>query len=94
MTMTMEEANRIEFDLSNPDNRYPWEDENGEAPFSPCDDCKGCGGEILPENRRIADGCPCNSARGVNHGRVPKNTCTCVLCDPAQTGSTRYPARV
>lgn len=91
MATTMEESNRIEFDLSNPDNRYPWEDENGEAPFSPCDDCKGCGGEILPENRRIADGCPCNSARGVNHGRVPKNTCTCALCDPAQTGSTRYP---
>ena len=33
---------------------------------------------------------PCNSGRGVNHGLVPLKTCTCVECDPAQTGSTRY----
>ena len=46
---------------------------------------------ILPENRRIADGCACNSPRGINHGLVPKNTCTCLTCDPEQTGSTRYP---
>lgn len=83
-------------DLKNPDNRFPREDENGDEegtnglwsgnPAS----CRACGGMILPENREIADGCPCNSPRGVNHGLVPKNTCTCVSCDPAQTGSTRY----
>lgn len=73
-----------------PDDRYPSEDENGSFPYSNPDLCRGCGGMILPENRRVADGCPCNSARGVNHGLVPKNTCTCVTCDPAQTGSTRY----
>ena len=53
--------------------------------------CRGCGKLILPENLRIADGCPCNTRRGINHGLVPANTCTCVVCDPAQTGSTRYP---
>lgn len=77
-----------------PDDRFPWEDENGNDPLGPewsgpPDLCRGCGGMILPENRRIADGCPCNSPRGVNHGLVPKNTCTCPECDPAGTGSTR-----
>lgn len=78
-----------------PDDRYPWEDENGDEhdtgglwSGNP-DLCRGCGGMILPENRRIADGCACNSARGINHGLVPKNTCTCPECDPAQTGSSR-----
>lgn len=87
-------------DLSNPENRYPWEDENGNEhgtnglwSGNP-DSCRACGGMILPENRRVADGCPCNSPRGVNHGLVPKNTCTCVVCDPDQTGSTRYPVDV
>ncbi len=52
--------------------------------------CRGCGAPLrLPENQRIADGCPCNSARGVNHGLVRKNTCTCIECDPEQTGSVR-----
>lgn len=71
------------------DDRFPWEDENGDGPFSPPDSCRGCGGALLPENRTIADACPCNSPRGINHGLVPKNTCTCVECDPAQTGGTR-----
>jgi hypothetical protein len=75
-----------------PDDRYPSEDENGDFPYSNPDLCRACGKMILPENRRIADGCPCNSPRGVNHGLVPKNTCTCLECDPAQTGSTRYPS--
>jgi hypothetical protein len=84
--------------LSNPDDRFPWEDENGldqNGPLwsDPPDLCRACGGMILPENRGIADGCPCNSARGVNHGLVPKNTCTCVECDPNQTGSTRIGSR-
>lgn len=54
--------------------------------------CLGCGKYLELRNARIADGCPCNSKRGVNHGRVPRETCTCVECDPEQTGSTRYPA--
>lgn len=52
--------------------------------------CRACNRALLSENIRVADGCPCNSPRGVNHGLVPKNTCTCNECDPAQTGSTRY----
>lgn len=56
--------------------------------------CRGCEAPLLPENRRVADGCPCNSRRGINHGLVAKDTCTCIECDPAQTGSTRYPAVV
>lgn len=51
--------------------------------------CQGCGDPLLLANRRIADGCPCNSPRGVNHGLVAKNTCTCIICDPARTGGTR-----
>ena len=54
-----------------------------------CHGCRGCGKTLLPNNYTIADGCPCNSPRGINHGLVAKNTCTCVECDPAQTGSTR-----
>ncbi len=56
--------------------------------------CRGCGKTLHAENVRAADGCPCNSARGINHGLVPKDTCTCVVCDPEQTGSTRYPPPV
>lgn len=53
--------------------------------------CNGCSKLLLQENfRLIADGCPCNSARGINHGLVPILTCTCIKCDPEQTGSTRY----
>jgi len=51
--------------------------------------CCGCGKALVLENFRVADGCPCNSPRGVNHGLVPPRTCTCPACDP-QTGSTRY----
>ncbi len=52
--------------------------------------CRGCGKPLLSENNVwCADGCPCNSRRGINHGIVPKDTCTCVECDPAQTGSVR-----
>jgi len=71
-------------------DRYPTEDEHGDFPYSNPDLCRGCGKMILPENRRVADGCPCNSPRGINHGLVPIHTCTCVECDPEQTGSTRY----
>lgn len=68
----------------NKDDMYPQE---GVAElYMPC---QGCGNPLLPVNRRIVDGCTCNSSRGINHGLVPKNTCTCVVCDPAQTGRTR-----
>jgi hypothetical protein len=70
------------------DDLYPLENL-----YAPPSDCRGCGGPLLPEQRRIADGCPCNSRRGINHGLVAKNTCTCVVCDPEQTGSTRYPVQ-
>jgi len=52
--------------------------------------CRGCGKILEWKHLRFADMCPCNSARGVNHGLVPPKTCTCIECDPAQTGSTRY----
>lgn len=52
--------------------------------------CRGCGAMLLSKNYRVADGCHCNAPRGVNHGLVPQATCTCPICDPAQTGSTRY----
>jgi hypothetical protein len=52
--------------------------------------CRGCGG-ALDFTGRIADGCPCNSPRGINHGLVPRHLCTCTICDPAQTGSSRPP---
>lgn len=53
--------------------------------------CRGCGKPLLPEdpNRRMADSCPCNSPRGINHGLVRKELCTCAECDPEQTGSAR-----
>lgn len=66
------------------DNHYPDEDL-----FTRPQNCLGCGALLFYENRRIADGCSCNSPRGINHDRVAKNTCTCIECDPAQTGSTR-----
>ena len=53
--------------------------------------CNACGEPLLPENVRVADGCPCNSPRGINHGLVAVDTCTCPVCDPEQTGSTRWP---
>ncbi len=51
--------------------------------------CNGCGKPLDPTARRIADGCPCNSPRGVNHGLVKRETCPCVECDPAHTGAVR-----
>lgn len=51
--------------------------------------CRACGASLLPPSSGIADGCPCNAPRGVNHGLVEKYSCTCDICDPAQTGSTR-----
>ncbi len=54
--------------------------------------CRGCGLPLMSEHERTtADGCPCNSRLGINHGLVPKHTCTCIECDPEQTGSVRYP---
>jgi len=67
---------------------------DGTCPFHPygrrATRCNGCGAAIDPGYYdKIADGCPCNSMRGINHGIVPARTCTCVVCDPAQTGSVR-----
>ncbi len=56
--------------------------------------CRSCGDELKPECAWIADGCPCNAPRGTNHGIVARRTCTCALCDPEQTGSTRAPERL
>lgn len=51
--------------------------------------CLGCSATLSPDNFALADGCPCNSPRGVNHGRVPVDVCTCNACDPAQSGASR-----
>lgn len=51
--------------------------------------CRGCGKPLFKRNARIADGCPCNSNRGINHGLVPVKACTCKECDPEETGSSR-----
>lgn len=52
--------------------------------------CRGCGKPLLlNEDNRVADGCECNSPRGINHGLVPTHVCTCPQCDPEQTGSAR-----
>lgn len=53
--------------------------------------CRGCGQPLASDlaAQRIADGCPCNSHRGINHGLVPVHVCTCATCDPEQTGSAR-----
>jgi hypothetical protein len=71
------------------DDLFPGESLDGQFGYENPDLCRGCGGMLLPENRTVADCCPCNSARGMNHGLVPVNTCTCNACDPAQTGGTR-----
>lgn len=55
------------------------------------DNCRGCGRPLFLRNVTVADGCPCNAARGINHGLVPSYTCTCAVCDPRQTGGTRKP---
>lgn len=54
--------------------------------------CRACGKPIM-SNSGIADGCPCNSSRGINHGLVPTSVCTCKECDPAETGSVRPPTQ-
>lgn len=52
--------------------------------------CRGCGLILdCDPNHGLADGCPCNSPRGINHGLVPVNICTCDVCDPAKTGAVR-----
>ncbi len=51
--------------------------------------CRACGRPLTRDNEVLADGCPCNSPRGVNHGQVAHDVCTCVECDPEQTGSSR-----
>jgi hypothetical protein len=51
-------------------------------------ECRGCG-KKLSGDERVADGCPCNFPRGINHGLVPKHVCTCDECDHELTGSTR-----
>ncbi len=42
--------------------------------------CRGCKSPILPRNHWMADGCPCATARGVNHGLVSASICTCAVC--------------
>lgn len=49
--------------------------------------CRGCGKPIRTD--RVADGCGCNSPRGVNHGIVPVYVCTCAECDASESGSAR-----
>ncbi len=56
--------------------------------------CRHCGQPLLPENRTVADGCPCNSWRGINHGLVDTSVCTCVECDPEETGASRFDRKV
>ncbi len=51
--------------------------------------CRACKAPILASNVAIADQCPCNSGRGINHGIVAPEVCTCAVCDPDQTGSSR-----
>jgi hypothetical protein len=55
--------------------------------------CRGCGEFLDFKNISMADGCPCNSPRGVNHGIVMKSVCTCSECDPEQTGGSRMAAQ-
>lgn len=50
--------------------------------------CRGCN-KPLTGIETVADGCPCNNPRGINHGLVPTHVCTCKICDPEQTGSVR-----
>ena len=52
--------------------------------------CRGCGKKLEDSNRTLADGCPCNTPRGVNHGLVDQQVCTCSVCDPKETGASRW----
>jgi hypothetical protein len=49
--------------------------------------CRACGTRLHGD--WVADGCPCNSPRGINHGIVPAYVCTCPICDPEESGSAR-----
>ena len=60
------------------------------APGSP-PRCRGCSRYLRALFTVLPDGCPCNSARGMNHGLVDPLVCTCAECDPAQTGASRWP---
>jgi len=51
--------------------------------------CMACRRPLYLRNLFVADGCPCNAPRGINHGSVPTFVCTCRTCDPEQTGGTR-----
>lgn len=42
--------------------------------------CRGCNQPLKTENAWMSDGCPCNNPRGINHGLVPKEVCTCEKC--------------
>lgn len=42
--------------------------------------CRGCNQPLKAENAWMSDGCPCNNPRGINHGLVPKEVCTCEEC--------------
>ncbi len=52
--------------------------------------CRGCKELLDPANfDTVADGCQCNSPRGINHGIVPEHTCVCEVCDAEGTGVVR-----
>lgn len=51
--------------------------------------CRGCGTPLSGINVGVADMCPCNNPRGINHGIVPHDVCTCPVCDPGESGSSR-----
>lgn len=67
-----------------------WSKKMGHDVLGELSKCASCDRPLLVSNLSMADGCPCNSPRGVNHGRVPVAACTCVTCDPAQTGGSRF----
>lgn len=52
--------------------------------------CRGCGEELDSANHVIADGCPCNSKGGLNHGLVPEYVCCCDKCFPDSNETHRY----
>lgn len=66
------------------EDKHAWENTNGT--------CRACMQPLVSTNfDSVADGCPCNSRRGINHGLIPEHTCTCPECDPEQTGGVRKP---
>lgn len=51
--------------------------------------CRGCGAPLLPENALADDGCPCNSARGLNWPPMPCAICRVDDCvKPAHRATT------